>query len=46
MVDLQASVFPVGASALTSFAHIGVQLWRSWTGWCRLRNPRGAQHGR
>ena len=29
MVDLHASVFPVGASALTSFAHVGVQLWRT-----------------
>jgi sarcosine oxidase subunit gamma len=28
MVDLHGSVFPVGATALTSFAHIGVQLWR------------------
>lgn len=28
MVDLHSAVFPVGAMALTSFAHIGVQLWR------------------
>lgn len=28
MVDLHSSVFPVGAAASTSFAHIGVQLWR------------------
>lgn len=28
MIDLHPKVFPVGATALTSFAHIGVQLWR------------------
>ncbi|MGY8667857.1 sarcosine oxidase subunit gamma family protein [Bradyrhizobium sp. UFLA05-109] len=28
MVDLHPSVFPVGATALTSVAHVGVQLWR------------------
>lgn len=29
MIDLHAKAFPVGATALTSFAHIGVQLWRA-----------------
>ncbi|UQR61557.1 sarcosine oxidase subunit gamma [Bradyrhizobium sp. C-145] len=29
MVDLHSSVFPVGATALTSFAHVHVQLWRT-----------------
>ncbi|KGT72981.1 hypothetical protein MA20_47115 [Bradyrhizobium japonicum] len=29
MVDLHPSVFPVGATALTIFAHINVQLWRA-----------------
>lgn len=29
MVDLHSGTFPVGATALTSFAHIGVQLWRT-----------------
>ncbi|MCP3469028.1 sarcosine oxidase subunit gamma [Bradyrhizobium sp. CCGUVB1N3] len=29
MIDLHPSAFPVGATALTSFAHIGVQLWRT-----------------
>jgi sarcosine oxidase subunit gamma len=29
MVDLHPAAFPVGATALTSLAHIGVQLWRS-----------------
>lgn len=29
MVDLHPTVFPVGATALTSFAHLGVQLWRA-----------------
>ncbi|MGL3210598.1 sarcosine oxidase subunit gamma [Bradyrhizobium sp. BR 1433] len=32
MVDLHSAVFPVGATALTSFAHIGVQLWRTGDG--------------
>ncbi|MCK1635225.1 sarcosine oxidase subunit gamma family protein [Bradyrhizobium sp. 162] len=32
MIDLHSSVFPVGATALTSFAHIGVQLWRTEDG--------------
>ena len=32
MVDLHPSVFPVGAAALTSFAHVGVQLWRTEDG--------------
>ena len=32
MVDLHPSVFPVGATALTSFAQIGVQLWRTEDG--------------
>jgi sarcosine oxidase subunit gamma len=32
MVDLHPSVFPVGAAALTSFAHIGLQLWRTEDG--------------
>lgn len=36
MIDLHSSVFPVGATALTSFAHIGVQLWRTEDG------PKGA----
>ncbi|WP_439397362.1 sarcosine oxidase subunit gamma [Bradyrhizobium sp. PMVTL-01] len=29
MVDLHPSAFPVGATALTSFAHVDVQLWRT-----------------
>lgn len=29
MIDLHPSLFPVGATALTSFAHINVQLWRA-----------------
>ena len=32
MVDLHPSVFPVGATAQTSFAQIGVQLWRTEDG--------------
>jgi methylglutamate dehydrogenase subunit D len=32
MVDLHSSVFPVGSTALTSLAQIGVQLWRSEDG--------------
>ena len=32
IVDLHPSVFPVGTTALTSFAHIGVQLWRTEDG--------------
>ena len=32
MVDLHPSVFPVGATSLTSFAQIGVQLWRTEDG--------------
>ncbi|WP_219679959.1 sarcosine oxidase subunit gamma [Bradyrhizobium canariense] len=28
MIDLHGKAFPVGATALTSFAHVGVQLWR------------------
>ncbi|MER8639745.1 sarcosine oxidase subunit gamma family protein [Mesorhizobium sp. M1365] len=28
MIDVHPSVFPVGAVAMTSFAHIGVQFWR------------------
>lgn len=32
MIDLHSSVFSVGATALTSFAHIGVQLWRTEDG--------------
>ncbi|WP_352503887.1 sarcosine oxidase subunit gamma family protein [Mesorhizobium sp. M0012] len=28
MIDVHPSVFPVGAAALTNFAHIGVQFWR------------------
>ena len=32
MVDLHPSVFPVGAAALTRFAHMGVQLWRTGDG--------------
>lgn len=32
MIDLHPKVFPVGATALTSFAHIGVQLWRAKDG--------------
>ncbi|MCK1496710.1 sarcosine oxidase subunit gamma family protein [Bradyrhizobium sp. 188] len=32
MIDLHPKVFPVGATALTSFAHIGVQLWRRQDG--------------
>ncbi|WP_407175663.1 sarcosine oxidase subunit gamma [Bradyrhizobium sp. STM 3562] len=32
MIDLHPKVFPVGAAALTSFAHIFVQLWRTEDG--------------
>ncbi|WP_458151488.1 sarcosine oxidase subunit gamma [Bradyrhizobium sp. UFLA05-109] len=32
MIDLHSSVFSVDATALTSFAHIGVQLWRTEDG--------------
>jgi heterotetrameric sarcosine oxidase gamma subunit len=32
MVDLHPTAFPVYATALTSFAHIGVQLWRAEDG--------------
>ncbi|WP_438746080.1 sarcosine oxidase subunit gamma [Bradyrhizobium sp. U531] len=32
MIDLHPKVFPIGATALTSFAHIGVQLWRGKDG--------------
>jgi sarcosine oxidase subunit gamma len=32
MVDLHSAAFPVGATALTSFAHVGVQLWRTKDG--------------
>lgn len=32
MIDLHSSVFSVGATALTSFAHISVQLWRTEDG--------------
>lgn len=32
MVDLHPSVFPVGAAASTSFAHVGVQFWRTEDG--------------
>lgn len=32
MVDIHSAAFPVGATALTSFAHIGVQLWRTEDG--------------
>ena len=32
IVDLHPSVIPVGTTALTSFAHIGVQLWRTEDG--------------
>jgi methylglutamate dehydrogenase subunit D len=32
MVDLHPSSFPVQAIALTSFAHIGVQIWRAEDG--------------
>ncbi|WGR93418.1 sarcosine oxidase subunit gamma [Bradyrhizobium sp. ISRA443] len=32
MVDLHSSAFPVGATALTSFAHVGLQLWRTEDG--------------
>lgn len=32
MIDLHPTVFPVGAAALTSIAHIGVALWRSADG--------------
>ena len=32
MVDLHPSSFPVGAAALTIFAHIGVQIWRDEDG--------------
>lgn len=32
MVDLHSAAFPIGATALTSFAHIGVQLWRTADG--------------
>lgn len=32
MIDLHSKVFPVGATALTSFAHINVQLWRTKDG--------------
>lgn len=28
MIDLHPKAFPVGTSALTSFAHVAVQLWR------------------
>jgi sarcosine oxidase subunit gamma len=29
MIDLHPAAFPVGATALTSIAHIGIQLWRA-----------------
>lgn len=29
MVDIHPTAFPVGAAALTSFAHVGVQFWRT-----------------
>lgn len=32
MVDIHPSAFPVGAAASTSFAHIGVQFWRTEDG--------------
>lgn len=32
MVDLHPRVFPVGATALTSIAYVGVHLWRSQDG--------------
>ncbi|MCS3765955.1 MULTISPECIES: sarcosine oxidase subunit gamma [Bradyrhizobium] len=32
MVDLHSKVFPVGATVLTSFAHVNVQLWRTEDG--------------
>lgn len=32
MVDIHPAVFPVGATALTSFAHVGVQFWRAADG--------------
>lgn len=32
MVDLHAREFPVGTTALTSIAYIGIQLWRSQDG--------------
>ncbi|MHB0773024.1 sarcosine oxidase subunit gamma [Bradyrhizobium sp. 1.29L] len=32
MVDLHPAAFPIGATALTSFAHVGVQLWRGEDG--------------
>ncbi|MGY2803808.1 sarcosine oxidase subunit gamma [Bradyrhizobium sp. USDA 4506] len=32
MIDLHSKVFPVDTTALTSFAHIGVQLWRTKDG--------------
>lgn len=32
MVDLHPSAFPIHAVALTSFAHVGVQLWRGEDG--------------
>ncbi|WP_027527308.1 sarcosine oxidase subunit gamma [Bradyrhizobium sp. Ec3.3] len=32
MVDVHQAAFPVGTAALTSFAHIGVQFWRTQDG--------------
>jgi heterotetrameric sarcosine oxidase gamma subunit len=32
MIDLHSSAFPIGSTALTSIAHIGVHLWRAEDG--------------
>ncbi len=49
MIDLHPSVFPPGAAAMTSIAHIGVHLWRLDNAAPRrrrrIRHPRRAKHG-
>lgn len=35
-IDLDPAVFPVGAAATTSVAHVGVTLWRGETAWTFL----------